>query len=184
MCGIQRRALLQSETMESWVVKAKEVHGNSYEYLGPYLGNKIKTTIVCKIHGSFNMRPNNHLNGQGCPTCGKSLRGWNFSKWDNSGKESKYFESFKVYIIKCFNHNEEFIKVGKTFNSLSSRFYSKFEMPYQYEVVKIFIFEDGISCSEHEYNLHKRLNKYKYFPLISFQGESECFSLECLNYYE
>lgn len=58
-------------TTESFIAKAKLVHNNKYDYsLVEYTGNKNKITIVCPIHGSFDMRPDNHLNQkQGCSHC-------------------------------------------------------------------------------------------------------------------
>jgi Zn finger protein HypA/HybF involved in hydrogenase expression len=47
-------------------------HNNRYSYANVvYLGAKSKVTIKCAKHGSFLMTPNSHLNGQGCPKCGK-----------------------------------------------------------------------------------------------------------------
>ena len=47
-----------------------------------------------------------------------------YSDWTNAAINSKSFESFKVYIIRCYNDNEEFIKIGRTFSKLKKRFCS------------------------------------------------------------
>lgn len=178
-CGINRRIKIQEDTFESFVKKANNIHGD-YSYIPPYLGNKIKIKIVCNTHGVFEMRPNNHLSGQGCPRCGFLLKGWDHSLWDKAGKSSSNFESFKVYIICCYDNDEVFIKVGKTFNTILRRFPSFNEMPYTFNTIKTIVFDDGVSCSKFEVYLHKKLIDYKYKPKTFFQGTSECFSLNCI----
>lgn len=56
---------------ETYIQKAKEVHGDFYDYSNTeYNGPKNKVTIYCKKHHNyFNILPYNHLNGQGCPKC-------------------------------------------------------------------------------------------------------------------
>jgi Zn finger protein HypA/HybF involved in hydrogenase expression len=57
-------------TME-WISRAKEVHGDKYNYDGVvYKRSNKKIEIICKKHGMFSQRPNDHLNGSGCPKCG------------------------------------------------------------------------------------------------------------------
>lgn len=53
-----------------FVEKAKDVHGNIYDYSKVnYTGNKSKVIINCNKHGDFEQKPNQHLNGNGCPKC-------------------------------------------------------------------------------------------------------------------
>lgn len=57
-------------TTEQFIEKAKKVHGNKYDYSKvEYEHSKKDVIIICPIHGEFRQRPNNHLNGQGCPKC-------------------------------------------------------------------------------------------------------------------
>ena len=57
----------------SFIKKAIEVHGDKYNYSKVnYVGNKIKVCIICPIHGEFWQKPNDHLNGIGCPLCSES----------------------------------------------------------------------------------------------------------------
>ena len=47
-----------------------------YDYtLVKYKNNHEKVTIICPKHGAFHQRPNNHLNGAGCPKCGSIQMG-------------------------------------------------------------------------------------------------------------
>lgn len=60
------------KTIEEFIEKAKEVHGDRYNYSKVYyINNNTKVEILCSSHGSFLQKPNNHLNGQNCPECGK-----------------------------------------------------------------------------------------------------------------
>lgn len=61
------------QTLDTKLFKelAREKHGDRYDYsLSNYFKSNLKIIIICKLHGKFLMRPNNHLNGQGCPSCG------------------------------------------------------------------------------------------------------------------
>ena len=47
-----------------------DVHGYLYDYsLVNFINVKTKVKIMCKEHGVFEMTPNSHLNGNGCPKC-------------------------------------------------------------------------------------------------------------------
>lgn len=59
-------------TTKEFIEKAKLKHSNKYEYdKTKYIKSQEKVIITCDIHGDFEMTPNAHLNGQGCPKCGK-----------------------------------------------------------------------------------------------------------------
>ena len=73
VCGIIKQGLSRRDNTESFIVKAYKVHGNTFNYsLVDYHKSNIPVEIICKKHGSFTLRPCNHLNGQGCPTCAES----------------------------------------------------------------------------------------------------------------
>ena len=63
-------------TIEQFIEKAKLIHGDIYDYLKfIYQGNRIEGIIICNICGNeFLMTPNNHLQKNGCPNCGKEKR--------------------------------------------------------------------------------------------------------------
>lgn len=175
-----------NKTTDIVIEEFKKVHGDLYGYeLVDYINSRTKVKIKCETHGYFIQSPEDHLNGQGCRNCGiqkiKKSRmlnptGWSCYSWGKSAIKSKYFDSFKVYIIKCWNDNEEFYKIGRTFLETSRRFRNKNLTPYKYEVIKEIIFDNARDCINKETDL-KRLNKSnKYIPLINFSGRYECFS--------
>ena len=60
-------------TSKEFIEKAKEIHGNKYDYSKvKYLNNHTKVCIICPEHGEFWQQPNNHLHNQGCPICNES----------------------------------------------------------------------------------------------------------------
>jgi hypothetical protein len=93
--------------------------------------------------------------------------------WIKTSEKSKNFDSYKVYIIKCFNENEKFYKIGRTFTTIYERY--KYRFIYDYEIM--YEYEGS---PEDCYNLEiklKQVNKNnKYKPNIKFNGYTECFS--------
>ena len=59
-------------TTEEFIKKAKLVHGSKYDYsLVEYVNNRTKVKIICKDHGAFEQKANNHIDSlHGCPECG------------------------------------------------------------------------------------------------------------------
>lgn len=63
MCGGKKKL-----TTLEFARKAKEVHGNKYDYSKVrYTNAKSKVKIICPEHGVFEQLPSNHLSGCGCP---------------------------------------------------------------------------------------------------------------------
>ena len=109
-------------TTETFIKKAKKIHGNKYDYSKvKYVNSKTKVCIICPEHGEFWQTPSSHLNGHGCKKCfdmgkrGKSRQhdiNWfiekaqkiHGDKYDYSKVEYKTI-STKVCII-CPKHGE------------------------------------------------------------------------------
>ena len=69
-CAIDSRADEARKTLGEFLEKAKAVHGEIYDYsLVKYRSATETVRIICKKHGEFLQRPNNHLRGAGCPSC-------------------------------------------------------------------------------------------------------------------
>lgn len=48
-------------TTEEFIYNSRQVHRNKYDYSKvQYIDTKTKVTIICPIHGEFNMNPANH----------------------------------------------------------------------------------------------------------------------------
>lgn len=162
---------------DKFVKLSSKIHNNFYDYsLVDYKGANIKVSIICPIHGQFWQAPSNHINRQcGCYKCGKF--GLNKQAWIQHCKNTN---NSYLYIIKCYDIKEEFIKIGITSKSVKNRYKSKLSLPYRYNVLKII--QD---CPENIWNLEQTIKnryiEYKYKPELKFGGDSECFKIELFN---
>lgn len=59
-------------TTESFIAKARAIHGDKYNYiLVEYENTRTTVEIICRKHTfMFEQLPHNHINGSGCPKCG------------------------------------------------------------------------------------------------------------------
>lgn len=170
-CTSERYSVEYKKTDEDFKCQIKKVHGDKYTYLNNYEGWNSKLKILCgRCNGIFYQSAGTHLSGAGCPKC--AYKGWKDSDWKKYGSISPRFESFKIYLIKCFNETECFYKIGKTFTTIQLRFANR--IPYQYQVIQT-IEGDAKTISELERTLHKECKPYKYSPQIPFKGQFECF---------
>ena len=71
-CGRKRIALSSSKSIEQFLYAAKKVHGTKYDYSKvEFVNYQTRVTIICPVHGEFYQSPTSHLQGNGCPKCGK-----------------------------------------------------------------------------------------------------------------
>jgi len=70
-------------TREEFLKKAKEIHGDKYDYSlitedwwrkNFKFISKTKIPIICKVHGCFYQIIRNHLKGKNCPICSNSTK--------------------------------------------------------------------------------------------------------------
>lgn len=165
------------------MVKERYILEYGTEYF-VYTEGRAKVRLTCKKHGQFSIRTDGILEGKGCPECGressalhhaKNPTGWSYSDWIVAAERSNNFDSFQVYIINCWDENENFFKIGRTFTPLRKRFTGDDRLPYKYTPLKIFSGEAKEMC-ELEKEL-KRINKEnKYLPTKEFTGKTECYT--------
>jgi Zn-finger nucleic acid-binding protein len=74
-CGIMARTKLRKHSINDFIKKAKQIHGDRYDYIKTeYVNAMTKVVILCPEHGEFRQRPSRHLSGDGCPKCGKTKK--------------------------------------------------------------------------------------------------------------
>jgi hypothetical protein len=99
-------------TTEGFIKRAREVHGNKYDYSKTiYQGKRKKVIITCPIHGDFEQWPKNHYNGQGCPKCGK--------KYAQEYRKGNY-KHFVGVSIERFGDNYEFPNIEEEYENSHS----------------------------------------------------------------
>ena len=89
-------------TTEEFINKAKQVHGDKYDYSHVvYVNSKTKVCIICPQHGEFLQSPKKHLSGQGCSKCGRARLSQLFSQ----GKD-KFIERAKAIHGDFYDYSE------------------------------------------------------------------------------
>ncbi len=170
-------AVKNASNTADFITKATKVHGNTYDYSKvEYINSKTKVTIICPAHGEFTQTPNDHLDGCGCTICKykntKTL--WSYSSWKAAGAISKQFNAYTLYALHCCNDTESFIKIGKTFQPLTTRFRPGVKMPYNWTVLFEHI-DTADAISHLEKRLHAHFKSSSYLPKLPFGGSYECF---------
>lgn len=122
-CGGTKRM-----TTEEFVTKAKDIHGDRYDYSSvTYKNGKGNVKIGCKKHGFFIQSANSHLTGRGCRECG----------YEKNAREASY-------------DTESFIK--KAIDKHGDKYgYSLVRYKSSQDKVKIY-------CPQHGYFLQKPTN--------------------------
>lgn len=172
-CGVKITSSKATKSSEDFTRKANEVHNNSYDYSKAMYSKRVKPIeIVCRVHGSFFQAPKNHIKGQGCPKCATENKGYSRTDFIKQAKN----KLCTFYILRCFNDNEEFYKIGITKHSVAKRYPSTKSMPYKYEVIKEIKGEAG-EIWDLELLEKRELQKNNYQPIIKFLGsKTECFN--------
>lgn len=63
-------------TTSEWIAKAREVHGDKYDYSRTvYVNQRTDVEIICPIHGVFTQKADSHIRGCGCRLCGLQSEG-------------------------------------------------------------------------------------------------------------
>ena len=102
-------------TTEEFIKKAKEVHGEKYDYSKvKYINSKTPIIIICPKHGEIKQLPTLHLSGRGCKKC----------SFENRSKKQAYtLEEFKkkaslkhknkydYSLVDFYKNNKQYIKI-------------------------------------------------------------------------
>ena len=70
-CGVEASKQWRRLPQEEFIKRAKEKHGDKYDYSRvKFVNSNTKVEVVCPLHGSYFVRPSNHLyRGGECPYC-------------------------------------------------------------------------------------------------------------------
>lgn len=126
-CGCPKCSGNYNMSTEEFIEKAKEVHGDKYDYSKTeYVNNSTDVIIICPKHGEFKQTPHSHLVSKiGCPKCANvfrkdteyfinELKKIFDDKYDYSKVDYKNAKT-KVCVI-CPKHGEFFIKPNNLLN--------------------------------------------------------------------
>ena len=125
-CARLKNSLDKIKTTEQFIIDAKKVHGNKYDYSKTkYIKYKFKICIICPEHGEFWQTAGNHLQGNGCPKCNGGIKynTQDFIEKSNIIHSNKYDYSKSVYeksnkkvCIICPEHGEFWQTPGNHLN--------------------------------------------------------------------
>lgn len=111
------------DSINSFIEKAKEVHGDKYDYSKSiYVNARIKVCIVCPIHGEFWQEPYVHVGQKcGCPKCSYGqkrglLFGIGINDLDTSINNDVLIKTYRLWqsmLNRCFDSNSEKNKTYK-----------------------------------------------------------------------
>lgn len=127
ICGQKQRIINQTYTTEQFIKKARNKHGDKYDYSRVnYINSHKKVEIICPKHGIYEVIPGNHLYGQQCPKCQNERNGQNKRSttedfirkarkiWGDRYDYSKtnYVKRSEKVTITCKKHGDFFITPG------------------------------------------------------------------------
>lgn len=103
-------------TTEQFIQRARQVHGDKYDYSKvEYKNNYTKIPITCYKHNiTFHPKPNDHLNGSGCPICAKDRQktlifGVGINDLQNT-KGTSFYKAWFSMLTRCYNKQLQITK--------------------------------------------------------------------------
>ncbi len=97
-------------TRESFIEKAKQIHGGKYDYSKViWVDRMTEVIITCPIHGDFIQVPKNHLQQKGCKECAKLTMGSERMSLERFLEKSNltHGNRYDYSLIKGFRNNRE-----------------------------------------------------------------------------
>tara|TARA_R110000851_G_scaffold20753_3_gene62563 strand:- start:355 stop:1287 length:933 start_codon:yes stop_codon:yes gene_type:complete len=172
LCAIELRAKKKTLTVGDFIIKARSIHGDTYDYsLVNYVNAKTNINILCKSlgHGVFSQMPDTHIQGSGCPRCNKGATDPN--------------KPHEVYISEWITpDNTYFYKVGITSRGVSERLRKQQNLSgYQGNVVMSRLFVKGQQAIDLERVIKKTIKGSFVSKEILPDGYTETFSEKDLN---
>lgn len=144
-------------TKEEFVKRAKEIHGDKYDYSKvEYVNSITNVCIICPIHGEFWQSPSNHTNQkQGCQKCYDDRRrtlvigfGINDSSHPvmHGTQKELVYKTWTSMIRRCYS--DKYHKLKPTYIGCSVceewRFFSKFESWFHENFKKGYVLDKDI----------------------------------------
>jgi len=170
-CSSLKTGLKIRSNTDKFIKTATTIHGDRYNYSSTkYVHSRQEIEIGCRIHGTFQQTPTNHIKGSGCQKCAKLI---NVYKREDYVKLAK---TATLYLVMLEYNGEKFYKIGKTKNTTHERLSNNISM-YKYYVISEYVADSGV-IFDLEIELHNKYFEHKYKPNTPFAGHTECYSLD------
>ena len=125
MCGRISQTKKRALSKETFITKARKVHGDKYDYSKvEYVNGKTKVCIICPIHGEFWQMPVCHLKGEGCVKCGyeKTKKSQSFTREMFIEKaKNKYGDKYDYSKVEYINSQTPILITCKIHGDFSMR---------------------------------------------------------------
>lgn len=159
LCANDQQTRHRASTFGHFLMRARKVHGDRYEYSNvKYKNAKTNILVTCREHGDFTIWPDNHWAGSGCMACNKA--GFKSDK------------AASLYVLRCGDITKVGItgmKPEKRCRQISRSFGDVFE------VLKVFTFAVGNEAVRVEQTIIRLLRTIYESPSKEFDGYTECF---------
>lgn len=101
--------MCKKKTHEEFMAQAIAKHGDTYDYRKTQYVNALTyLTVTCKEHGDFQIKPNNHLKGDGCHICRyrklkHTLYGFGINDLDDITTNEPSYLHWREMIKRCYD---------------------------------------------------------------------------------
>lgn len=159
-CGCSQCATDSSKVgLEKFIEISNKIHSNRYDYSkATYVGNKVKTEIICPEHGSFFQTPNSHMLGVGCPFC-------KISKGEES--ISKIFQKYNIEFKREYTFTG--YRYRYDFYLPEQNILLEFHGYQHYYPIDFFGGDEGLATCKVRDKRKKQIAKQKNIPLITIK---------------
>lgn len=100
-CASEAAGNRYRKSTEDFLTEARKVHGDRYEYREcEYKTARLKVAIRCRVHGLFEQYPYVHLQGSGCPACGREE-----TANKHLGTQKKFIQQAKAKYSNKFDYS-------------------------------------------------------------------------------
>jgi len=111
---------MKQKTTEQFIIDAKKVHGDRYDYSSViYLNSHKQIKIICKEHGEFSQLPIDHLKKHGCSKCSDNKKN-NTTDFIIKCKKI-YNEKYDYSKVNYINNKKEVIIICKEHGQFNAR---------------------------------------------------------------
>lgn len=105
--------MCRKKTHEEFMEQAIAKHEGRYDYSKTMYVNALTyVTVTCREHGDFQVMPNNHLKGDGCPICRyrkkkKPLYGFGVNDLDDITTNDTAYRLWRGIIKRCYDESTQ-----------------------------------------------------------------------------
>ncbi len=113
-CWFDRHTKGQTLSKEQFLERCYKKHGNKYDYSKvEYVKLDVPVIITCPLHGEFIQKPEYHLEGEGCPKCGriKANNSISYSQDEFVKKCSKIHNNKYDYSLVKYNRSSDIVTI-------------------------------------------------------------------------